>query len=485
MRSPRLRLVNDDGTVRYDLMYGMLSLYDWRWSTATSTPRMRASPVPFGGRSVFESYSMMTETFDLASRSRCADDIRVAQARIESILVEARKHGADPVHDDAQWLEWGARGEIPRRTLLYGGSWQFLNQPRVTPLLEEQMSIIRLALSRHPLWEDVDSLDVSTNGLSCHAGYWNITGTTGREPARISLAAWSAPAVQVDEITRVWCGIRPAYRGTANFDPLWECESNAIVGGDANFHGADTTNISSLGSPAAPPASNDWYANVDFATAPGLRNRLNIVVNEPSGGANNDHFMGRYLVLMRARATGAVGVQMRHGYAFSLTPVPAEEIYINADNYPNWELWELGQVQFPPEGSWEGLTSTTMEACGVGLWAEQLDVGAEIDIDCLILVPTAHFVYVDNASLQYHTGSPSGPECPLWVITKEDDTIVSLQNIVGRPLEEKTAEPELWYLPPDDSVVVLAAQRATSHVLTDTLDLDFAYYPRWLSYRES
>ena len=126
---------------------------------------------------MFENYSMMTETFDLASRSRHADDIRVAQARIETILVEARRHGADPVHDDPQWLEWGARGEIPRRTLLYGGSWQFLNQPRVTPLLEEQMSIIRLALSRHPLWEDVDSLDVvwpttEPGGPNSPCPYW-------------------------------------------------------------------------------------------------------------------------------------------------------------------------------------------------------------------------------------------------------------------------------------------------------------------------
>jgi len=461
-----LRLANVGQTTTVDLRSGILELVDRSWRTRTAPVEGQYRHTPYGAQPGFSYFGIVVETMDLVGVDTVAHLVGAAND-IEEMLELARLFHTDPLRSESIWLEVNADGESARRALLYKGSLQYPTDVGISALLENGTVQASLALSRHPLWEDTVYSSVDEDDISCLGGTFSFSSVAGVCPARLWRTIVRGRNGGGGPLMRFWCGIRPKYLGLTDFTPLWELE-------DGTAH-IDTSEVVDVG------ASGGKKLQVTFATQTDLIKRAQICVAHLAGGSlNSNDFYGRYLVLVRAKLSGSgtCAVQMKAGYSsYSGVLSPSEIVYI--DN-TNWRLWELGEIQIPPGGVLAGVTSGARYA-EIQVWAERVSGTPLLDLDCLVLIPATHFLYGDGAEIEYVIGATR----PATITVREDDLTAAQANFGG------TAEAYLdylvrdWYLPVGDSMFVLAAERNGGHYLTDAVDVDLSYFPRWLSYRGS
>jgi len=454
----RFRLANVDQEVTYDLIGGLLRIHDRGWST-----RIPSTIKAQRGRT-FAGYPTMIETIPLFA-SKCDADIRAALTQLEAILVAASKYDDTPVTDDSQWLEWAIRGEVGRRSLLLGGGWDFINREAINPFLDTSQAQINLALMRHPAWESIASTTITDDDLSCAGGVWAVNAIPGTMDARPYISQFIGVNAGGGPIARIWAGFRPEYEGLTSFDPVWECEDGTNEAGVGTTDQVDAT------------ASGGDKVEIDLNASAAFAKRFTIEVDDILG-ANYEHMSGRYLVLARCKiAAGTAAVEIRYGYSGSAANASCPRVY-DIDNAA-WRIRELGEVQFPPEGKWQGVDGDHLRRACIEVWAEDADGAAtDLDMDVFYLIPSERFVYVGGADVEYDTGDTQ----PAKVEVLENDTAIAQQYILGYPNAGLVPEPNMWYVPMGNSKLVLVGERTASHVLTDVLDLSIEYIARHLSY---
>ena len=111
----------------------------------------------------------------------------------------------------------------------------------------------------------------------------------------------------------------------------------------------------------------------------------------------------------------------------------------------------------------------------IQIWAEQVDSTATLDLDCLILIPSTSRVYADG--LQIATSGAFTAR-----VMENDAVVAYASSATGADINPTWGAKDL-YLPTGDSIIVLAAQRSSSQVTTDTMHVSQSFCPRWRSYK--
>lgn len=455
----RFRLADVLQVTTVDLRDGTLKLVDRSWQTSSPTPDIDYVDLPYGAQSKFSHFERHLDACSLHGFDTVANLIAGANA-IEDALEGARLFHDDPLNPTSWWLEANADTESVRRSLLYGGVLNYVTGVGISPLLECEQMLARLSMYRHPLWETISFTSISDSGLSTIGGMWTINNVLGVPPARMGV-------VEVEKGTagslyRVWMGIRDEYISLTNFNPLWECEDGTNESGDCADVGGDAT------------ASNNTKVVCDFSVTEAHVIRMSITVADIDA-VNDIDFVGRYLILCRCKVTaGTVALQLKSGYSDTAAFAPNEIIYItNTD----WRLIELGEVLMPPEGYWASY-APRLDNFELQIFAERVVGAGNLELDCLILIPSRH--YVDVVGTDIVTGNHE-----TRIFTHENEEMAALNFSGSNPDTSPELSDRDWYLPVGTSALIIAAERETIQVLGDTVTVRMSYVPRWYSYRDA
>lgn len=454
-----LRFADISQGTTLDLLGGTLKLLDNSWVTRSPPLEYDYTKSTYGATAQLKNFGTVVETMDLLGNDTTVN-IRAGTNALEDILEGARLYHSNDLHDTSYWLEWNIDGESPRRSLLYEGAIQYLQGVGLSPFMENDKLHCRLALTRHPFWENTSATSISSSNVSCSGGMWHITGVPGTVPARPSEFQAAGSGGTIEEL---WVGIRDDYEGRSSFDPVWECEDGQV------------------NSPYTDTSSAGGMMTCGFTTTAALTKRFSVAVEDVLGG-NYNHMAGRYLVIARVKVTNAdttAGIQMKTGYhTLETNLVPSAERYIGG--LTKWHLQELGYVQFPPGGSYHGMAADAMRKAVITIWAERVEGTGSLNVDTLYLVPSEHFFYAMDAAI---VGAGN-----VQAIVQENDSGLVVANYSGSPLVGLNSALTDFYVPVGASVAVVVGQRNYTannppHNTADQVDLSLDYIPRWRSYR--
>lgn len=468
-----LMLKRGDEAETIDLLSGTYVLRDMSWMTGTPQPSSDYQPLPYGARPVFQNYGTQVETLDLIAQNATHSTIRAAERDIMEALDAARLYIQHPLwsvvgatSDTLPWfLHWNIDGETEKRSLIYEGSLAGINEQCAEPFISSDVSLLRMALIRHPFWEPIstDSNIVGTTSISAWGGTYDFTNVGGDVWARLYHTELYGKSGS-GPITETWMGIREEMGGTANFEPIWDF--GLATGSNGASTSTSRASYSGTGHirKSSPAASLTLYAELS--------------VNGVCTGAGHSdyiHQVGEYLVLGRVAAdTGTVGLQMRYGYDLG-TMKPCEEVILVGSDA--WVLVELGNISIPPTGGEGYATERYAQYTEIQIYAEQIDGTSVLDIDGLCLIPTHHFWYAKGGVIGTNAGYAH------VVTTTADDRNASYgwANYYPRYALEYSLKD--WYLPTHNSIAVVAGQRAAVHNKDDLMGLQPIYYERWGMYR--
>lgn len=462
-----LRLADVSQGTTVDLLAGTMQLLDGTWMTSGAGEAYDYTNTPYGAIPAFKNFDNVVETMDLLGNAASAT-IRAGTDAIEDILEGARLYHSNDLYDTSYWLEWNANGESAKRSLIYSGKLQYPLSTGVNQFIPHSRLLARLAIVRHPLWENTTATTITRANTSCSGGTWAVAGIPGTAPARPIFQA--SGRTGGGTIEQFWIGIRPLYEGSGSYNPVWPAEN-----GQPNNPDTDT-------------AVSGSVMDIGFTTTTALTQRFYVSVEDVLG-SNYNHMIGRYLVLARVKVNAAdtvVGIQMRTGYAtLASNQVPCAERFI--DGKTKWHLIELGHFQIPGGGWYYGGASDAARKSAIFLWAELLEgteIAGALQVDGFYLIPSEHFAYVGNAATVYSGGNTN----PIKIVVQENDITLVEADFGGYPLLGLDVGVNDFYLPTGSSIITIAGQRNydnndPAHNTADAVDLQLSYYPRWRSYR--
>lgn len=472
------QITNESETDSYDLLSSYVSLARSGWFTPTPTVSAKYTHSMFGVVADIQHYNQVIESVQLQGQGSQAH-LASALGALDRFQETARAWHSDPLQKESVWLKVQSEGETePRRSLIYGLTVRQQDKSAVgsTSLLDKEFVSARLGITRHPLWESASPFTISASGLSTLGGTWSIPSTLfhyGTAPGRVS--DLSIRHVESLGLARVWMGIRPGVALVPTFDPLWELE-DGTPGTDAAV--ADDANAS----PYASSSSNMIQAS--FATTTTNAKRASINVYDVIASGPED-MVGHYIVLCRTKVASGmtVAMQVRSGYAGAddSSFIQAEQVYV--DN-TSWQLIELGEVQVPPAG-WRAASYNeyTVGYTQLQIWAELIEGSGNLDLDCLVFIPSTYYTKIDNAAVWT---DPSGPSYyDAHVYTHENDLIEAQGNVNSYPSYAQAnldLQSRDWYYPTQGGVLVVAGEEDTVHTLNDDVTLGMTIYRRWLGY---
>ena len=438
---------------KIDLINGVLRLSRGSWIPEIGEP---------GGPPV-------VETMDLVSNGDRAA-LLAELARVEGRFETARTYPINPVQTAGTWLEWGIdteprvsaeTGFASKRAWVYGGKAEIANVKSLPgPFIKETLPV-RLALRRHPLWENLEDVYdfVTTSAWGDVEDLTGLQAEMGTAPGRIEHLMLKGDYSYAQEL---WMGWRSEQAGFSQFDPLWELENGVS--------GADTTDTVDA------TASGGYKCACTFATEAGLdeRVRIGLHVAFPSVTSWNQ-FCGRYLVLCRLKVGSSTecGIVLRSGGVSEPDLTRCEEVYV--DN-TSWKLIELGEVTIPTRGYRREYATTNLARYHTfAIEAERLNGSGSLDLDCLYLIPSEHFIHA------WHTDNSYA--LILQAYTHPDDTTDFQMNTGISDFSNAQFAARGFHLPTDIGFCVMAGQTTTDHDMAETNEFTLNWYPRWSLYR--
>lgn len=466
------RLALYDGNARIDLLTSPWKLIDRSWSTETCKPNVKYDHTPFGHQPAFQYYESVIESFSVIATDTVTN-LLYQLKRLEDVLDQIRQYHDRKPAAAQWWFEWHVDGEEEKRALLYTGQMEYPALVGISPMIECTTIIVKFAFVRHPLWENDTYIAVSQEIDMPDAGAHvsdkmilnSIEGTAPARVERAEVQVTNTPFLVTPATAEYWMGIRPLHDGVANFDQVWEVE--------------DGTAATDTAFSANPADSGTGRLQTTFATNTGLVRRFYIQLGDIAKviGSERD-YIGRYLVLARMQLTaaGTVGVQMRSGYSDQIVH---EEIYIsNTDFF----LRELGEIEIPPASDPAMSYWNWLRAFTISIYAERLSGTPSLDVDFLFLVPTEHFLHVENSVIKFDNAIKRYDD----IYTIANDTLFAVGYTAGTPdmvNDALTITPLDWYIPQEGGALVMIGQGSTVHDLGESYTVELNHYPRWLSYR--
>ena len=291
-------------------------------------------------------------------------------------------------------------------------------------------------------------------------GKWTLADNGGTDAGRIAQFDIKGSSGG-GTMTRFWVGLRPTYFGLTDFTTLWECEDGTL--------GTDTASAVDASS------SGGDVARVSFATATAMTNRVTLVIGNTT---TPNHMVGRYLVLLRCSVSaGTMGLQMRTGYTGISVFGEHREVFISNTGE---QYVELGEIQIPGQGYRSLLQDTNnVKNYTLIIAAERVSGSGTLDMDAIVLIPTEHFLYLDDVQTSY-----PGSSYPTEVYTSENDEVSTLSfEASSIPTRSGTISATNWKYPKDGGVLVIAGQGSATQDIASFVDLGYSVFPRWRQWR--
>lgn len=452
-----LRIANLDGAVVTDLLRGIFRLENKTYRQRNPAMRNTIRAGTFGAQLEFKGYDLHENQIGLIGEGLPANLI-AHRAIIERAFEANRLWHADPLRRVSYWLEMQAEGEAAaRRSLLYEAALIDRAEQELDPFLRDSKMYLNFEYTRHPLWENVASEVLTSSNNLGWSNVFSPSASPGTAPGRIAELN-----VTSSGFNRMWLGIKPTLYGTTGFIPVWEAE--------AGFPSTDTTET------ADGSASGGTLDRCTFGTNTNYVLRFSIPGDQVYS-SNHASAFGRFLVLARVRcvldAVVNIGIATRFNTSVTTRNEPVQFGPTTA-----WRLVELGEITIPPFD----FRSSTGAAGAlanfiIDFYAERVSGTQGLDIDSLILIPSNHFVFVDNVLMS--TGFT------LTARTFENDTTLAyLWQTSGSALtnlSELTMRD--FYYPVEGGIVCAALESDSGHSFSTFLTASLVHFPRWLSYR--
>jgi hypothetical protein len=410
----------------------------------------------------------VVETFTLLVTAASRALVRTALNDVVEMLEKAKLYHATRLEQYPVYLRWYTDGEAAKQALVYDYALQPAARIGITPDLDVGdglNALWSLAITRDREWESADDNPTSvasTEEVENAGVALDLTaitgGTANGRMTRLILGGGS------EAFNKFWIGIHRLRLGQAD-------EIAAVDLTDA-YTSADTTIDAETGS------VNGDRATVTFSAHPDWKARAYGVL--PTGGATSYHWVGRWLVLARARQSGSTDVMIR-------VSVSANDLYLYGEqptllhqgppavvNRTEHHLYELGEIQLPPFGLG---TSDDLSMIRLNLEARRISGPGQLYVDCFILIPAEHMVAV--------TGVVVEEEEQLYVDTDASGSVIAVvKGATGATVGIGAATVRNWRWPKEGGAVVAAFERSTGHVIADTVEVSISQRKRWLGYRE-
>lgn len=444
----------------YDEVNGVGTTYDFL--TAGCEPVIGTWRVDRRGDRVM--YTVLLVAKDTAA------NIRTAVNDLEDMLFEANRYIRDALEEESVWYRVQTDGESVKRTLVY----DFLLEPIDTAAfeihLEHEAALYALNFTTDEAFEEVTSqYELSASTLSTLGGTWDLTADIvgGRQDGRIAVFTAHSTTTSVD-YRKMWVGIRPGRfpPGSGDFDPVLDVSSNdpalprTTTVTDATAHGGN-------------------YKSISFSST----EELDFVFSNLIGG-DWPYYRGRYLVLLRARASdGSTTCNVRVSTSF-YAPSLSDPILLGQTQYitgNEWHLYEMGEIDIPPGRVHSKLD---LDEFRINIEAGRIAGSGNFHADCFVLVPAHHLFTWDGAAFGADT-----PVTDAQIFSFPDFALEAYVADINGTIRPGTAMAlatpggKNWRWPMDGGFVVVAAERSDGQYIADTIQLSLEVYRRWTTYR--
>lgn len=441
---------------------------------ATSTFDLLSNIRVIAGSTRFQTrQGRVIETYRLVKQVALKTDIPTAARALEDMLIQMTQWHEDTLKDDSVWIRRAADQETAKRALVYGFEFQQVdNEIRDTLMSFNPAAMYELAITRHASYEPISSVNASSlTDADYIGGMWDISGTLSGGAIAGRLGAMRFRVQQ--DIYRMWAGIRELRGGSANFVPIIELE-------DGSFNSGTTSSVDATASPGS--GTSKITTDFDSGAGASMVYRVNMGFDPLwATDAECEDQVGRYNVILRAKITVAgtqCGVKMVYGFVASIFDTDAPQVHYPiqhvAPSHTNWGLYSLGTIDIPSGG----LRRQAIDNLTIGhivrnhqlrIFAERSGGTGDLDMDCLILIPADHAIYIDGMAASITTDDD------VWVFTHEDDTLSCyIEQAAGGDVVDFPAISSIgvnpWGYPAEGGILVVAAERKGNSNWGDTFD---------------
>jgi hypothetical protein len=335
---------------------------------------------------------------------------------------------------------------------------------------ESFLESYQLGLTRVPLWENTDEVDIPIEAaISANGGMLNYVGLNGDAAARIASLVMGSDAGTF--VTEFWIGAKDDRGGTINpfnFVPVWNLHNGTLWGDDDVSVEVDATALDGYKVRAG-------WAWGDLTLLPKVTIQLSQAVSFHLADQR-----GRYRALLRARVTDPSLIsRVRLGQAFVSNDLATFAYNSRQLIGPGsgWFYYDMGQVSIPPLRSPSG---TTWDNAGFRIDAEKVSGTGDLELDSLILIPMDHSLHavcdnfgVDSVTILNLVSWPDG------------DLTGLITDFEGMSVQAVIPNQNNWALPQGNGAIVCAAQYADESDLDLTIWPTLRVYERWQTLRGS
>jgi hypothetical protein len=453
------QITNEDETSTYNFLNDTVRLVQ-------STYEQVALPQE---QFVFESFQTITTG---TSESAIHTDI----GEIERLLDKAAKWFEDKTKSESIWLKVASESETARRSLIR--SWTRMDHGIVEgtdALLYTNLHMTSTwTIERYFVWEALAATESSLGGLTT----FDQNGLTlhresavakGSAPMRITHV--DADPGTGDSLDKIWIGIKPMDVG-ASFPTYINC------GGHARYVQleANVTEAFSDGTAVGGTTVKAFYTGTtDFTN----RFQTGLVTNY------DDELAGQWVILLRARndnsdTTSRVGLFVTWGTNDSTT-TPADtlnDVWVTGDT---WHMYDMGVVQFPPEGYRQIRRDNqpSLNYLSLGCAAGRSEGTGDLLCDLFAWIPYDHFFSAKNIG--------GGASDAMEIVTTEDDETMAYMYDFNASPQAIVLTPEIstnnWRMPERVATSWFCAGEETSASgLLKEIDLTPEVLARYFSY---
>lgn len=415
------------------------------------------------------------EVYNLILRGSSQDD---AATKLQAMYQKVRecKWSKNPSQPYQIWLRDRAVTETQARQAVIRHPMRFsLDTPiHDHPMTLDHMGKGTLAFERGH-WESpiaIETLRYNIGGVGVLGDTYSGAAVPGDVPARIASMYFTSHDA-AKPMTECWWGFKTNADGItlANWKGLWELELGTPR--------ADYDTEVATDSTASPGGGGDTKMRCNFATHADMHTRVNLTPFQIDN-TNFEDLRGTYQILARLKVDSDYVCRVRFVYDIANAGTPSG---ITAKTYnpqvtvsgTSWYFYDMGRVTLPVGGpasaSFSAMRQSTL-SLQAQLYSGTQNASKYLHMDCFVAIPvTEGFGHLKGGS-----GVKSSVIIDaLGRITSYDYTIA---YITGQ-LDLGGINAQDCVIPTGASKFVIAAQRATSSVLDDAIDIDFKAFPRW------
>ena len=340
-----------------------------------------------------------------------------------------------------------------------------------------------LTLVRTPFWEGSSDITLLSTAIGSFGGVFRLAdniafppgseySTPGNVPMRIGLTRFTRENSSATDVQEIWAGVYTERFG----DELDDFD--ASINWCFDLHGAVPGDDASAITDTGDTEYNAGVIEVDFATDTSMAMRCSTYT--PMGTRR-----GRFLVLLRARTTGTRTYNVRMGFGYSGSEEWNRRGRVKIDS-TSYLLYPIGSIDIPPLAHAGEIYNLSAAANNISIRIEaevSADGTGDLYLDGLVFIPTTEgWIHLDSCQI-----ANSSSKEYVEVSIDPSGTVSGLTTGHGNVFSTPVVEPSRNYAFPVDyeGVLVVAAQRASSHSLSDEISVRFDVYPRWVYFRGS